>query len=76
MKIICTNKDDCAFTEEVEVTDNSFATTCSRCGSLALIYTDSKKCIYNKNHTRNEINNLILKIYFTLIKGEDNDKTQ
>lgn len=76
MKIICTNKDSCGFTEEIEYQENLYATTCSNCGSIALVYKDSKKCLYNKNHTENEINKLIMKIYFTLISGDTpNDKT-
>lgn len=77
MKIICTNKESCGLTREYESTKSDqdpadFCETCPECGSLAFIYNDTDKCIYNKNYHFEEINKLIIKLYF-LTYGDIND---
>ena len=77
MKIICTDKDGCGLTREYEPEENRkdeeiFCEQCPECGSVAFVYSDPDNCIYNKDYNNEDINKLIIQLYF-LTHGELNE---
>lgn len=63
MKIVCTNLEDCGFTEKINEKNkkNENATTCPHCGAIAFYYSNDYTPIYKKKYTSLDIENIILK---------------
>ena len=75
MKIICTNIENCASIEDyVGEEPAPYCTLCTSCGSIAFIYMDEKNCIYKKDYSKPDIDNIILKTIIKLQISEKNDK--
>ena len=73
MKIICTNIENCGFTEEYKGEDPPpFCVNCPECGSLAFLYTDKQKCIYKEDYINPDLEKIILE---AIIKIQQNETT-
>ena len=71
MKIICTNIEDCGFTEEYQGKNPApFCVNCSQCGHLAFLYTDKQKCIYKEDYINPDLEKIILE---AIIKIQQNE---
>lgn len=79
MKSVCTNLEDCGTVEDFtpkDETQTQYATACSNCGSVSLIYYESDTPIFKEEYTNYEINQILINGLIGIKLGEKNDNNQ
>lgn len=78
MKSVCTNLEDCGTVEYFtpNKTQTQYATTCTNCGSVSLIYYEDQTPIFKEQYTNYEINEILINGLIGIKLGEKNDNNQ